>query len=283
MVEESFLAQQEGGKDALFCMRSGLRGGVKPPAAPGSWHCYTCNFGGCWPSRNTCFRCLALPGASPPAGNRRQQRETQALDRAPQRSPAVEPTHRRASTSGPPPEPATPRVVPLRLPGAGGTDAQPVLKTLCGPGLSADLLGQVAKSPQLLAKKVSSRQRQMARLKEQLHHLRGRIVQQSEPGRKHSEQSQPMLDKLVGLKQEDSVKEAQYRELCAKKLTPSSSPARSPLVSAPRSPVVSVVDQEDLQTSDDNGGDDAGMDLDHGLDGGLTPLARPAGTATTLV
>ena len=83
--------------------------------------------------------------ASPPAGSRRQQRENQALGRALQRSPAVEPTHRRASASGPPPEPAAPRVVPPRVPDAGGIDAQSVLKTLRGLGLYEDLLGQVAK------------------------------------------------------------------------------------------------------------------------------------------
>ena len=75
----------------------------------------------------------------------------------------------------------------------------------------------------------------MAHLKEQLHNLRGRIEKQSESVRKHSEQLQPMVDELEGLKQEETEKEAQYRELCAKKLTPSSSPARSPLPSAPRS------------------------------------------------
>ena len=51
--------------------------------------------GGFWPSRITCFRCLA------PVGNRRQQRETQALGLAPQRPPAVETTQRRAPATAP--------------------------------------------------------------------------------------------------------------------------------------------------------------------------------------
>ena len=150
--------------------------GVKPAVVLGSRHCHTCNLGGCWPSRNMCFRCLAPRGATLPAGNRRQQRETHALGRAPQRSPAVEPTQRRSSTSGPPPDSAAPQVVPPRVSGTGGADAQSVLKTLRGLGLSEDLLGQVVKSLQpSAAKKVSSRERQMAHLKEQLRHICVRI------------------------------------------------------------------------------------------------------------
>ena len=45
-------------------------------------------------------------------------------------------------------------------------------------------------------------ERQMAHLKEQLPHLRGRIEQQRESVRKHSEQLQLIVDKLEALKQE---------------------------------------------------------------------------------
>ena len=77
------LEQSGCSRDALLCMRTGLRGGVKPPTVPGSWTCSTCNLGGRWLARNTCFR-------------RRQPREKQALGRAPQRSPAVDPAQRDA-------------------------------------------------------------------------------------------------------------------------------------------------------------------------------------------
>ena len=36
-----------------------------------------------------------------------------------------------------------------------------------------------------------------------------------------------------------------------------------------------MVDHEDLRLSDENGGGKSGMDLDQGLEGGLTPPARP--------
>ena len=70
-------------------------------------------------------------------------------------------------------------------------------------------------------------------------------------------------------------KKAQYRELSASKLTPSSSPARSPLASAPRSPAVSVREDDDLRFSGDDGGYESGMELDHELEGGLTPPRKP--------
>ena len=137
---------------------------------------------------NTCFRCLAPHGSPASLPKPRHQTETQALGRAPQRPPAVEPTQRRASSSVP--GASAPRVVPPRVPaGNGNGDAQAVLKMLQGLGLSEDLLVQVATSLQPPpAKKVSSRERQMAHLKEQLHSLRGRISKQEEVIRKHTEQ-----------------------------------------------------------------------------------------------
>ena len=47
---------------SLLFMVGRLRGGSsrpRPPPVLGSWDCYVCDKGGCWPARNTCFRCLA--------------------------------------------------------------------------------------------------------------------------------------------------------------------------------------------------------------------------------
>ena len=100
-------------------------------------------------------------------------------------------------------------------------------------GLSEELLPA--------AKKVSSRERQIAHLSEQLHHLRGRIDKQSESVRKHSEHLQLVVDKLEGLNRKRLKKKL---STVSSKLTQSSSPARSPLASAPCSPTVSMVDHE---------------------------------------
>ena len=45
----------------LFMVGRPRRGSSRPrpPPVPGSWHCYVCDMGGCWPARNSCFRCLA--------------------------------------------------------------------------------------------------------------------------------------------------------------------------------------------------------------------------------
>ena len=80
-----------------------------------------------------------------------------------------------------------------------------------------------------------------------------------------------MVAKLDGLKREETEKDAQYREHSAKKLTPCSSPAGSSLASALRSPSVSVGEDDDLRFSGDTGGHVSGMELDRGLEGGLTP------------
>ena len=93
MGDECTLGRLQCNQDALICLRSALKGSGKPPVEPGSWHCYRCNLGGCWPARNTCFQCLAPRGETAPVASRRPQLEDQALGRAPQRSPAVEPTH----------------------------------------------------------------------------------------------------------------------------------------------------------------------------------------------
>ena len=134
MVDDNTLNRQGCCRGSLICMCSGFQGSGKPPVVPGSWHCHTCNLGVCWPSRNTCFRCLVPRGSSALLPKPRHQRETQALDRAPQRSPAVELTQRRASTSVP--GSSAPRVVPPHvLAGNDNGDAQAVLKVLRGLGL----------------------------------------------------------------------------------------------------------------------------------------------------
>ena len=234
----------------------------------GSWTCTTCNLGGCWPARNQCFRCLAARPSegTPPAGNHRPQRERHPLGRAPQRSPAVEPAQRGplAPTCGSPSSGA-PRVVPRATANAG---TQAVLKALRGLGLSEDLVGQVANSLQPpVGNKVSSRERQMAHLRGQLHHLRVRIARQVEALRVHNEQSQLMVSKFNAFYEEEASMHVQYRDFVAMKLTPSSSPARSP--------AVSVVGHDDPQWANQCEDVDADMEQDGGLEGGLTPPGQP--------
>ena len=143
------------------------------------------------------------------------------------------------------------------------------MKALRGLGLSEHLIEQVASLQPPVGKKVSSRERQMAHLKEQLHNLPVRIARQVEALRIHSEQSELMVSKLNACYEEEASMCAQHCELGAKKLTPSSSPARSP--------AVSVEDNDDLQWGNQCDNVDADMEQDGGLEGGLTPPGQPMG------
>ena len=50
-----------------MCFR--MNGGARHDV-PGSWTCMVCNMGGCWPVRQSCFRCGSARGTGPsiPAG-----------------------------------------------------------------------------------------------------------------------------------------------------------------------------------------------------------------------
>ena len=75
-----------------------------------------------------------------------------------------------------------------------------------------------------------------------------------------------MVLKFSACDEDEAQLESQYRELLAKKLTPSSSPAPTP--------AVSVADNDDLEWT--NHCDfDADLDRDRGLEGGL-PASGPS-------
>ena len=62
LQEDVTLVQSGIGPDSSLFMSTRLRGGAmrqRAPLVPGSWTCSNCNMGGCWPSKNVCFRCLA--------------------------------------------------------------------------------------------------------------------------------------------------------------------------------------------------------------------------------
>ena len=62
-LREDVTLEQSGiGPDSSLFMTARLVGGSmrqRAPLVPGSWTCNNCNMGGCWPSKNVCFRCLA--------------------------------------------------------------------------------------------------------------------------------------------------------------------------------------------------------------------------------
>ena len=62
-IREDVTLEQSGiGPDSSLFMTARLVGGStrqRAPLVPGSCTCNNCNMGGCWPSKNVCFRCLA--------------------------------------------------------------------------------------------------------------------------------------------------------------------------------------------------------------------------------
>ena len=90
--------------DSPVIMVDRLRGGSsrpRPPPVPGSWHCYVCDMGVCWPKRNTCYRCLASRGTVPqPHSRSKPPRENQFPGRSPQPSGGVNPTYRKPAPPG---------------------------------------------------------------------------------------------------------------------------------------------------------------------------------------
>ena len=62
-LRENVTLEQSGiGPDSLLIMSARVKGvsmRQRGPLVPGSWTCSNCNMGGCWPSKNVCFRCLA--------------------------------------------------------------------------------------------------------------------------------------------------------------------------------------------------------------------------------
>ena len=107
-MEEDTLKRQGCGRDSLICMCSGLKEVRETSRSAGLMALL---FGRVLAVAEHVFP-VSCSSASLP--KHRHQRETQALGRAPQRSPTVEPTQRRASTSVP--GAAAPRVVPPRVP-----------------------------------------------------------------------------------------------------------------------------------------------------------------------
>ena len=151
MVDEDTLKRQGCGIYSLICLCSGLKGEWETSSGAGLMALLHVQFA----------RVLAVAGHVFPVSC-----SSRILG-------FPKPRHQRETQAGA----AAPRVVPPRVPaGNGNGDAQAVLKMLRGLGLSEELLVQVTTSLQPPpAKKVSSRERQMAHVKEQLHSLRGRI------------------------------------------------------------------------------------------------------------
>ena len=212
------------GPDSSLTMTARLLGGSlrqRAPLVPGSWTCSNCNMGGCWPSRNVCFRCLApRPLNEPHFSSPTPARETQHLGRAPQAQRTGNPTFRRGTVQ--------PQSQPVHK---GKTDmsaalkgeGMAVLKALRGLGVSEALLEQVQAS--LVPKRTdpgNAREKALAEKKAQITAVRTRIGRQEQAVSNAKESLDRAQEKLLHLRNEKEQLLAQYHDIEVQ-LSPNSS------------------------------------------------------------
>ena len=246
---------------SLLFMAGRLQGGSsRPRPPPGSWHCYVCDMGGCWPARNTCFRCLAPRGTVPqPQSRSKPPRENQFPGRSPQPSGGGNPTY-----SKPAPQVASVPPTSCRSSAPVKGDALALVKALRGFGVHESVLEQVQAS--LVPPKRdtgNAREKALSDCKAQLHILRQRLVKQRTAVSNAQEALDRSQEKLTGLEDEVAKLDLQYRELSVDPLTLSSSKIASETGDGPH--------LAEVQSSTD------GMDLT-GQDGDLVPPELPVGT-----
>ena len=130
--------------NARITMNGRLRGGMN--SVPGAWFCPTCNQGGCWPARRSCFRCgqprpaqAAVP--IPPRTARRKKGffgEEQFLEWQPQTGSAGCPTTPVPAGNAPPNGPLPPGDFPLPP-----LNADMMLAWLRQVGIGTEVIAQV--------------------------------------------------------------------------------------------------------------------------------------------
>ena len=240
--EDVTLEQSGIGPDSSLFMTARLLGGSmrqRAPLVPGSWTCNNCNMGGCWLSKNVCFRCLApRPTHGPRFSSPTPARETQHLGRAPPVQRSGNPTVRRGIAPSPQPQPVHRRKPDMTSALKG--DGKAVLKALRGLGISESLLEQVQAS--LVPKRTdpgNAREKALAENKAQLHSLRVRIGRQEQSVANAQESLNRASEKLFQMRHEHEQLLVQYREM-ETRLSPNSS--KPPSVAGDGAPVVEEAD-----------------------------------------
>ena len=195
------------------------------PPVPGSWHCYVCDMGGCWPARNTCFRCLAPRGTVPqPQSRSKPPRENQFPGRSPQPSGGGNPTYRKLA-----PQVASVPPTNGRSPTPVKGDALALVKALRGIGCLRVFWSLVPpkRDPG------NAREKALSDCKAQLHILRQCVVKQRTAVSNAQEALNRSEEKLTGLEDEVAKLDLRYRELSVDPLTPSSSKVASEVGDGP--------------------------------------------------
>ena len=199
-------------RDTQLHMCSYLRGGVgmgRQPQIPGQWVCQSCGMGGCWPTRQSCYRCGA-PGLGGNIGQR------------PQRG-----SHYpgQPSNQGLPINP-TKRVLRGFNGGNGSVSSESVAHLSSCQWRCWKLFGQGLQRKK--APKKVSREKQLSLLRAKIDVLAQQITRLNKTVLYHQEKLRENEDALSTKQSEHAQLQVEFRELTDKGFTPTPSPIPTP-------------------------------------------------------
>ena len=193
---------------------------------PGQWICQPCGMGGCWPTRQSCYRC----GAPRLGGNGGQtpQRESHYPVQPSNQGLPINPTKRvlrsfKGGNGQSPPNMAS--TVPAPTSGNGLADPAVLLPLLQSLGLPEEVLELVrARVAQPKTPKKISWEKELSLLRAKIDVLDQSVLL-------HQDKLRENEDALSTKQQERAQLDIAFRDLTAKGFTPTPSPVRTPVQS----------------------------------------------------
>ena len=218
--------------DTQLHMCSYLRGvGMgRQPQISGQWVCQSCGMGGCWPTRQSCYRCGA-PGLGG-NGGQRPPRETHYPGQPSNQGLPINPTKRvlrgfNGGTGQSPPKVVLPGPVPSS--NQGLADPALILPLLQSLGLPEEVLEAVrARIATQKAPKKVSREKQLSLLRAKIDMLAQQITRLNRTVLYHLEKLRENDDALSTKQSEHAQLQVEFRDLTDKGFTPTPSPVQTP-------------------------------------------------------
>ena len=220
-------------RDKQLHMCSYLRGGVgmgRQPQIFGQWVCQSCGMGGCWPTRQSCFRC----GAPRRGGNggQRPPRESHYPGQPSNQRLPINPTKRvlRGFSGGTSQSP--PKVLPTGpVPSSNQGLADPalILPLLQSLGLPEEVLEAVrARIATQKAPKKVSREKELSLLRAKTNVLAQQITRLNKTVLYHQEKLRENEGALSTKQSEHAQLQVEFLDLTDKGFTPTPSPFQTP-------------------------------------------------------
>ena len=266
-------------RDTQLHMCSYLRGGVgmgRQPQILGQWACQSCGMGGCWPTRQSCYRCGAPRQGG--IGGQRPPRESHCSGQPSNQGLPINPTKsvlRGFFNGGNGQFP--PKVVPTGpSPAAtqGSADPAVVLPLLQSLGLPEEVLEVVrAKIATQKAPRKVSREKQLSLLRAKIDVVAQQIARLNKTVLHHQEKLRES-EEALSRRNNRSMHSLKGNSVISRKN------ASRPLLLPFHTPPQSEHGGEEREASDDDGSPDVPMEPNSGGAGVAGDAARPiAGTA----